>query len=273
MNVSSATAAEWLPDLSLPDEPAPKSKGKPCGLPEIRANGRELRDVSAEALEAINAANSPANLFARAGTVVRVDHAEDGRPMIIPVNDVHIRGEMTRAANFYKLSKSGHLARTAVSPPMDAAREILSRPVAELGFPPLEAIAEAPFIRPDGTIACEPGYDAATRTFYAPVGNMADFFVPERPTADDLDGARAFIEDALGEFPFADEASRQATGAAAITVLKLMTDPNVPAAVKLRAAECVFAHAIKGIELEDIETRVTELERAAGASKDGRRHR
>ena len=64
---------------------------------------------------------------------------------------------------------------------------------------------------------------------------------------------------------------QQATGAAAITVLKLMTDPNVPAAVKLRAAECVFAHAIKGIELEDIETRLTELERAAGATKDGRR--
>jgi hypothetical protein len=29
----------------------------------------------------------------------------------------------------------------------------------------------------------------------------------------------------------------------------------------LDAAECVFAHAIKGIELEDIETRLTELER------------
>ena len=66
---------------------------------------------------------------------------------------------------------------------------------------------------------------------------------------------------------------QQATGAAAITVLKLMTDPNVPAAVKLRAAECVFAHAIKGIELEDIESRLTELERAAGATKDGRRRR
>jgi hypothetical protein len=33
---------------------------------------------------------------------------------------------------------------------------------------------------------------------------------------------------------------RQATGAAASMVLKLMVDPNVPAAVRLRAAECVF---------------------------------
>ena len=56
---------------------------------------------------------------------------------------------------------------------------------------------------------------------------------------------------------------QQATGAAGLTILKLMTDPNVPAAVRLRAAECVFDHAIKAIELEDIEVRVVELERAA----------
>jgi hypothetical protein len=54
--------------------------------------------------------------------------------------------------------------------------------------------------------------------------------------------------------------------AAGITILKLMTDPNVPAAVRLRAAECVFGMAIKGIETEDIETRLSELERAAEAS-------
>jgi hypothetical protein len=64
---------------------------------------------------------------------------------------------------------------------------------------------------------------------------------------------------------------QQATGAAGTVALKLLTDPNVPAAVRLRAAEFVFAHAIKGIELEDIETRLTELERAAGQTKDGRR--
>ncbi len=63
---------------------------------------------------------------------------------------------------------------------------------------------------------------------------------------------------------------QQATGAAGTVVLKLMTDPNVPAAVKLRAAECVFDRAMKGIEFEDIEVRVAELERAAETSKSGR---
>ena len=53
---------------------------------------------------------------------------------------------------------------------------------------------------------------------------------------------------------------QQATGAAGTVMLKLMTDPNVPAAVRLRAAECVFDRAIKGVELEDIEARVAALE-------------
>ena len=59
---------------------------------------------------------------------------------------------------------------------------------------------------------------------------------------------------------------QQATGAAGVTILKLMTDPNVPAAVRLRAAECVFSMAVKGIEIEDTETRLSELEQAAEAS-------
>jgi hypothetical protein len=63
---------------------------------------------------------------------------------------------------------------------------------------------------------------------------------------------------------------QQATGAAAAIVLKLMVDPNVPASVRLRASEFVVTHAAKAIELEDIEVRVAELERAAEASKPGR---
>jgi hypothetical protein len=59
---------------------------------------------------------------------------------------------------------------------------------------------------------------------------------------------------------------QQATGAAGVTILKLVTDPNVPAAVRLRAAECVSGLAVKGIETDDIETRLEELERAAAAS-------
>ena len=62
-------------------------------------------------------------------------------------------------------------------------------------------------------------------------------------------------------------ATQQASGAAVSTLLKLMVDGTTPASTRARAAECVLNHAAKAIELEDIEARVAELERAAEASK------
>ena len=56
---------------------------------------------------------------------------------------------------------------------------------------------------------------------------------------------------------------QQASSAAATTLLKIMLDPNVPASTRVRAAESVLDHGAKSIELEDVEVRVAELERAA----------
>ena len=61
---------------------------------------------------------------------------------------------------------------------------------------------------------------------------------------------------------------QQATGAAASTLLKIMVDPGTPASVRVRAAESVFAHSAKSIEIEDIEARVSELERAGAQRND-----
>ena len=55
---------------------------------------------------------------------------------------------------------------------------------------------------------------------------------------------------------------QQGSGAAASVMFKLMVDANAPPAVRLRAAECVFDRAIRGVELEDIEARLAALEQA-----------
>jgi hypothetical protein len=57
--------------------------------------------------------------------------------------------------------------------------------------------------------------------------------------------------------------------AAATTLLKVMVDKSTPASVKVRAAECVMSHSLKAIEIEDIEARLTELERTAATQKRG----
>ena len=60
---------------------------------------------------------------------------------------------------------------------------------------------------------------------------------------------------------------QQGTSAAATTLLKVMIDPNASASVRVRAADSVLNHASKAIEIEDIEARLSELERATEASR------
>ena len=62
---------------------------------------------------------------------------------------------------------------------------------------------------------------------------------------------------------------QQASSAAATTLLKIMLDVNAPASTRVRAADSVLGHAAQAIEIEDIEARVSELERLARESKSG----
>ena len=63
---------------------------------------------------------------------------------------------------------------------------------------------------------------------------------------------------------------QQASGAAVSSILKIMVDPHAAASTKLRAADMVLTHGAKAIEIEDVEARVAELERAAEESKKTR---
>lgn len=55
---------------------------------------------------------------------------------------------------------------------------------------------------------------------------------------------------------------QQNSGAAASVLLRLMADPQTPASVRARAAECVLERAGKTLELDDLELRVARLEEA-----------
>jgi hypothetical protein len=60
---------------------------------------------------------------------------------------------------------------------------------------------------------------------------------------------------------------QQMSGAAVATLGKMMVDQAAPASTRVRAADCILNHAAKAIEIEDIDARVSELERAAEAQK------
>jgi transposase len=56
---------------------------------------------------------------------------------------------------------------------------------------------------------------------------------------------------------------QQASKTAVSTLLDTMGDPNAPSSVKVRAAETVLNQARQGMELEDVESRISALEQAA----------
>jgi transposase-like protein len=68
---------------------------------------------------------------------------------------------------------------------------------------------------------------------------------------------------------FSQSAARlqQMCSAAVTTLGKVMVDPNSPVASRVRAADSVLDHAAKSLEIEDIEVRMSELERAAEQNK------
>jgi hypothetical protein len=53
------------------------------------------------------------------------------------------------------------------------------------------------------------------------------------------------------------------SGAAISTLGKVMMDPATPPSTKVRAADSIWSHTVKAIELEDIEARLAALEQAA----------
>ena len=60
---------------------------------------------------------------------------------------------------------------------------------------------------------------------------------------------------------------QNASGAAVTTLLKIMLDTNAAAGTRLRAVEVVLERGGQALDIEDIEARVAELERAANSAK------
>jgi hypothetical protein len=67
------------------------------------------------------------------------------------------------------------------------------------GYLPLRGVKHAPFVRKDGTVCQDQGYDEQSGLFLVKT-SQGNFFVPERPSAADIAGSRAILEDWLYDF-------------------------------------------------------------------------
>jgi hypothetical protein len=187
------------------------------GVPEIWIGARQLHEMSSDVLASLRVANEPPELFARSGRMVAIVRDERSRHVITDITEAALRGRMARSAFYYKLNKEQE--RVECLPPIDVVRDLLALSPAEWRFPPLEALIEAPFLRSDGTICNDPGYDADTCLFYAPAPGLRFPQIPEAPTRDHVDVSLDLLNSAIGDFPFADAASRANAIASMLTPL------------------------------------------------------
>jgi len=203
------------PVVAMPNS---QKSGEPpvVAMPRIVVGGRELREEADDSLGVLQRGNTPPRLFVAAGRMSEVLPNEKQREVVREMTEAGLRGRLTRAADYCRKTAKGFVE---VYPPQEVVRDLLALPPGLLGFPVLDGVVSTPIVRPDGNIVAEPGYDSETRLVYAPEPGFCLPAIAENPCSDHVDVARALLDEMLGDFPFAEEASKANLVAGILTPL------------------------------------------------------
>ena len=207
---------QWTPDTD--DTPRPK--------PAIVHNGRQLGDITRDAIDAIAQHNTPPTTFVRAGQLVRLREDENERPLIENLRIEHMRHVLDHAADWYRVNKDG--VHTATSPPQDVAVNILA--TGQWPYPTLAGVVELPVLRPDGSFHHEHGHDTAARLYHWHRGKPYPA-IPDTPSADELATAVALVDELFADFPWDTAADRANAWALLLTPLIRAIIGQVPMAL------------------------------------------
>lgn len=174
----------------------------------IETNNRQHRDIIDGALKALREANDPPALFIRGGRLTRIALDENCAATLETNTLPSLRERLTRAADWIAttVNAKGETTVRETHPPRIVVEDLLELSAYE-GFPPLLGIVAAPIFAPDGSLSLTPGYHAGSRTFFH---SPTPLTLPDtNPTPGNVEAAkRLLLNDLLGDFPFADAASR-----------------------------------------------------------------
>ena len=190
--------------------------------PQIYIKSGELPRVVNEAEDALILLGR--EIYQRGGLVVRPVltklKAADDRDMqgwhLVPVTQPYLVETLTCAARFLKYDARSK-GWMAVNAPDRVAQTYLARQGA-WKLPILSGIVHTPFLRTDGSLCEQPGYDPASGLLFKP--DRESFPpVPREPSRDDALAALATLEQLLATFPFVGEADRTVALSAILTAL------------------------------------------------------
>jgi hypothetical protein len=171
-----------------------RHRRSPNGQPHPQA-GRPSITITVEEHEvneqAVAALAADPSVFQRGGVLVRVvrDDSPAARgirrpfaPRIDPLPAALLRERLAAAAHWIALGdKGGAVTQVPDRPPAWCVSAVHARGHWP-GVRHLEAVAEYPVLRPDGTILAAPGYDPQTGLLLEPGGPVPP--IPDRPSRD-----------------------------------------------------------------------------------------
>ena len=218
-------AAQWLGYSS--DEP---SGGKRPAKPHIKVIGGQLPRVVDEAEKALLA--SEHEVYQR-GVLVRPAvvplKASDERDTLgwrlIPIAATYLVDIMTRSASFVRWD-----ARSKRYVPVDAPDKVAQTYLARAGewkAPVLAGIVNTPFLRADGSVCQQPGYDTRSGMLFKP-GEQTFPPIPERPSKKDACKALAKLREPIEHFPFVSAADEAVALSGMLSALDRCALPSAP---------------------------------------------
>lgn len=165
------------------------------GLPSIEVSERHLRDLSADAMRALQpAAGATPVLYRQGSEIVR---PVAGRAEVELVTVPAMRGVLDRAADWVSTDKDTG-ARRPRRPPLDVVQDLLALPANAFPLPPLHGVTAAPLFLAGGRLLVRDGYDADSG-YLVCLDGLRGVRADMPPT----DALALLREDLLGDFPFA----------------------------------------------------------------------
>ena len=165
---------------------------------------RAARD-SWEAIRNYNDVKDPRQFIFRYGDApCRFGYNDDGNLVAQPLNNDRLRFRLNEVARFKRKTDKGIVAYDG------APREVVSMALADPNpqLPITDQLVNFPIIAQNGKVVSKLGYSRAGRVFLRSMSVQVPE-VPHIPTPADVQKAmRLIMYEALGDFPFADEASQ-----------------------------------------------------------------
>jgi len=194
----------------VPDLPAESKADPPLpDKPVIRVVDAALPDNVKQIEELIEPeVYMQGNMHVRLSREHRNDviRRSESQVILIPSSAAWLQVRSTELAHFQKWDGRSEDWRD-IACPRDLALTVLGQGDSRI-LRPLEAIARAPFVREDGSICDELGYDPISRTLYIP--NAVYPTLPKNPTPDDAALALDHLLVPFAQFPYITGASRSA---------------------------------------------------------------